>query len=229
MTSYILSDTKKVFEEWNNETSESSREALLKNHLIHLYLNTERREFLKDFTNRFKGEQKVSLLKLCRKILVQNPERIMDFDPEFCRMRRDEIQLEINNDISLESVEWIDEELRYLEAVKALTPTDSPTTHPTPASSSIVPAQSQSVGYVVSVKPSESPYMTKKEAMAFFRWSPSTFDRRVKDGFPYNKAGGKIGLVDKAIAIDWVARHEQIKIGFARKGAKEKAAKPAVV
>lgn len=213
MTNYILPITKKVFENWNNETSESAREALLKNHLTHLYLNTERRDFLKDFTGRFKGEQKVSLLKLSRKVLVQNPERIMDFDPEFYRMRRDEIQLEINNDISLESVEWIDEELRYIEAIKALTGTDS-SAHPIPASSSIVPSQIQSVKHVVSVKPSESPYMTKKEAMAFFRWSPSTFDRRVKDGFPYNKAGGKIGLIDKAIAIDWVTKHEQRKIGF---------------
>ena len=68
MASYMSTETKKVFEEWNNETSESSREALLKNRLIHLYLNTERREFLKDFTNRFNGEQKVRLLKLCRKI-----------------------------------------------------------------------------------------------------------------------------------------------------------------
>lgn len=229
METYMSYETKKVFNEWHDLETESAREALLKNHLTHLYLNTERRDFLKEFTAWFFDNEKVKVLKLCSKILVQNPERIMDFDPEFYRMRGDEIQLEINNDISLESVEWIDEELRYLEAVKALTPTDSPTTHPTPASSSIVPAQSQSVGHVVYVKPSESPYMTKKEAMAFFRWSPSTFDRRVKDGFPYNKAGGKIGLVDKAIAIEWVARHEQRKIGFARKGAKEKAAKPAVV
>lgn len=224
MASYISTETKKVFEEWNNETSESSREALLKNHLIHLYLNTERREFLKDFTNRFKGDQKISLLKLCRKILVQNPERVMDFDPEFYRMRRDEIQLEINNDIALESVEWIDEELCYLEAVKALTGTDSATAQPISASTSIVSAQSRIVEHVTSAKTSESPYMTKKEALAFFRWSPSTFDRRVKVGFPYNRAGGKIGLIDRALAVAWVEKHEPRKIAFVRKGAKEIAA-----
>lgn len=210
MKLYISRTTKDFLQKWNNVNSESVREGLLKNHLIKTYLNSEMRDFLEEFTSQFEGNEKVRILKLCRKTIAQNPERIMEVDQEHYKAFKIDYDMAINNDIQLDGVGWIDEELNYIDAVIELKTENEKGIDrietAKPKANTVTPASSAP----------ESP-MTKEQTLIYFKISPSTFDRWRKNGFPCDKVGKKF-FTDRKNAEAWIGTHKPKKIEFDRRG-----------
>lgn len=207
-----MTETKKIVEAWNSLTSTTDRETYIRDYLIRLYLNTERRAFLQEFTTQFGGIERLKVLKLCRKILVQYPERIIDIDKGRFEAFKEEYLLEINNDIPIDGIKWIDEEISYVEFELS---SESET-------KSFDERQNQILQTTTTPNVSDiTTLMSKEETLTYFRISTSTFDRWRQRSFPCQKIGKKF-FVDKRAAEDWIATNKPNKISFNSKFGKAK-------
>lgn len=215
---YVSNETQELIVQLEMSNTDFSKEALIKNCLIRKSLNIGMRAFLTEFTNQFEGNEKLKMLSLCRKILIQTPERVLDFDADFIRTFQMEIDLERNNDISVDGISWIDEELRYLDVIKSLTQVDK---FANQKSEVMIKSNEGIDTKEVAADIIRRKLITQEEALKIYKTSEATFYRWRSKGLPFYKPG-KTVYIDKERADEWVATHEPKKISFIRNRTKSK-------
>lgn len=194
----MITEARKIVEKWNSLTSIIDRETYIRNYLISLFLNADTRAFLQEFTIQFEGVERLKILKLCRKILEQYPDRKSFIDKGHYQAFQEEYQKDFDNDISVDGIKWIDEELSYLQYVKELDEVSDKgeaiqTTTPPPN------------------VPELKERMSKKDVLEEYHISSSTFDRWRRDGLPHSKRGKKI-YVERKLAEEWVKANSPNRI-----------------
>lgn len=182
--------TEFALKKWKETRSEELREEQLTKHIARLFLNNDLRRFLIQFSRSFSNtKQQVEVLKLCRKILAQNPERKIPYQDPYFKAFESEFLAEIENDIELDPIKWVDEELKYISDVNQLE------TGKQTVSTEQIP---------------ETPWLTREQAVEYYKTSASTLDRWRKEGLQSQKIGGKV-LINKDVANRWVAENLGIK------------------
>lgn len=194
-----ISDADYCFKRWKDAKSEALKEAVIKKSLIHLSTNREQHQFLSDFSQKFTGYKRVQILNLCKKILLQHPEKVIQ--AEHYNAFQEYYDYDINTDTSVTATEWIDFELDYLGTV-----VDNRTALPIVEAIESIPSNT--------LVENNKLVMSQEEILIEFGWKNArTISRRVKDhGFPATK-DGKYWCGLRARIEEWALNKAPKKFG----------------
>jgi len=202
MSKTISSETTSFIKRWNASKSNDLRQRILKNQLIGLILNRDQIRFLEEFANQISEvEKRTKILLLCRKLLVQNPRKI---DQAHYQAFKEQYDFEMENDVAVDGIKWLDEELSFIKEVKEVDDVFEPFDRRKKASEASIPIET--------VLPNANGgLMIQKEILEHFKISKSTLDRWREDGFPCDKVGNKL-YFNKEDALAWMKAKKPTKI-----------------